>query len=173
MIINVTMPDISLRPIRLSFNEGKIYICFVDIVESSSVKDIKVLNDDDNKKLIDIIGEDNFAMLYFGGMPIPIPFISEKGLKKLIDYPEMEEYLIKMNLSKIDEFITNNKKIILNNLSSENCKIKIKKNTLNEKIVINDESYNNKMKEINLHIKEIKKHLDIVLKLQEELIKGE
>lgn len=174
MIINVTMPEGgSSRPIRLSFNDGRIYICFIDIVESSSKKDTNILTDDDNEKVIEIVGKDNFAMLYFGGMPIPVPFISQKGLNKLIDYSEMENYLIKNNLSKIDEFITKNKKIIIDILFSEDYKLKMKKNVY---VAINDTSYNNnnnKMKEINLHIKEIKKHLDIVLKLQEELMEGE
>lgn len=174
MFINVTMPDRSSRPIRLSFNDGRIYICFIDIIESSSKKDINILTDDDNEKVIEITGKDNFAMLYFGGMPIPVPFISHEGLNKLIDYSEIEDYLIKKNLSKIDEFITKNKKIIIDTLFREDYKMKIKKNTSNEKAVINDTSYNdNKMKEINFHIKEIKKHLDIVLKLQEELMEGE
>ena len=172
MIINVTMPDKSSKPIRLSSYSGRIFISFVDIVSNSTIKEINVLNDDDNMKLISVIGEDNFAMLYPENIPIPAPYISREGLKKLIDYPELDEYLIKMDLSKIDEYITKNKNKIIDILYSEEYKLKIKKNT-SEKVVINNSAYNDKMKEINHHIKEAKKHMDIVLKLQEELIKGD
>lgn len=172
MIINVTMPDKSSKPIRLSSYNGRIFISFVDIVSNSTIKEINVLNDDDNMKLISIIGEDNFAMLYTENIPIPSPYISRGGLKKLIDYPELDEHLIKMDLSKIDEYITENKKKIIEILYSEEYKLNIKKNT-SEKLVINNSTYNEKMNKINYHIKEAKKHMDIVLKLQEELIKGE
>ena len=172
MIINVTMPNKVLRPIRLSAYNGRIFISFVDIVSNSTIKEINVLNDDDNMKLISIIGEDNFAMIYTENIPIPAPYISREGLKKLIDYPEIDDYLIKMDLSKIDEYITKNKKKIIDILYSEEYKLKIKKNISNEKVVINNAVYNDKMKEINHHIKEAKKHMDIVLKLQEELIEG-
>lgn len=171
MIINVTVPSGALKPIRLSVYNGRIFICFVDIVESSSIKDI-VLDDDTNMKLITMIGEDNFTMIY-PNIPVPLPYISREGLKKLIDYPEIEEYLIKMNLSKIDEFITKNKKRISEMLYDEEYKLKINKNISNQKVIINDKSYNDKMKEINHHIKEAKKHMDLAIKLQEELIKGE
>lgn len=171
MIINVTVPNGALKPIRLSAYNGRIFICFVDIVESSSIKDI-VLDDDTNMKLITVVGEDNFTMIY-PDIPVPLPYISREGLKKLIDYPEIEEYLIKMNLSKIDEFITKNKKRIAEMLYDEEYKLKINKNISNQKVIINDKSYNDKMKEINHHIKEAKKHMDLAIKLQEELIKGE
>ena len=176
MIINVTMPDKSSKPIKLSTYNGRIFISLVDIVSNSTIKEIDVLNDDDddNMKLISIIGEDNFAMLYTENIPIPAPYISQEGLKKLIDYPEIEEYLIKMNLSKIDEFITKNKKRIADMLYNEDYKLKINnKNISNQKVIINDKSYNDKMKEINHHIKEAKKHMDLAIKLQEELIKGD
>lgn len=172
MIINVTMPDKSSKPIRLSSYNGRIFISFVDIVSNSTIKEINVLNDDDNMKLISIIGEDNFAMIYTENIPIPAPYVSREGLKKLIDYPELDEYLIKMDLSKIDEYITKNKNKIIDILYSEEYKLNIKKNT-SEKVVINNTAYNDKMKAINHHIKEAKKHMDIVLKLQEELIKGD
>lgn len=170
MIINVTTPNGALKPIRLSVYNGRIFICFVDVVESSSIKDI-VLDDDTNIKLITMIGEDNFTMIY-PDVPVQLPHISREGLKKLIDYPELDEYLIKMDLSKIDEFITKNKKRIIEILYSEEYKLNIKKNT-SEKLVINNSTYNEKMNKINYHIKEAKKHMDLAIKLQEELIKGE
>lgn len=172
MIINVSIGDRALKPIRLSAYNGRIFISLVDVVNNSTIKEINVLNDDDNMKLISIIGEDNFAMLYTENISIPAPYISRGGLKKLIDYPELDEYLIKMDLSKIDEFITKNKKRIIEILYSEEYKLNIKKNT-SEKVVINNVAYNEKMNKINYHIKEAKKHMDLVLKLQEELIKGD
>ena len=174
MIIHVTMPNKALRPIRLSSYNGRIFISFEDIVANSTIKEINVLNDDDNMKLITIIGEDNFAMLYIENTSVPAPYISRGGLKKLINYPEIDEYLIKMDLSKIDEFITKNKNKIIEILYNEEYKLKVNKNALsNGKVVINNTAYNEKMKEINHHIKEAKKHMDIVLKIQEELTKGE
>lgn len=173
MIINVTTSNKVSRPIRLSSYNGRIYISLVDIVETSKVKDINALYDEDIEKLSAIIGKDNFTSLYPINTPVPMPYISQEGLKKLIDYPEFNGCLNKSDLSKIDEFISKNKKIIVDSLYSEDYKLKINKNVFNEKLVVNNKSYDDKMKEINLHIKEIKKHLDIVLKLQEELIKGE
>ena len=174
MIINVTTSNKVSRPIRLSSYNGRIYISLVDIIESSKTKDINALYDEDIEKLSAIIGKDNLTSLYPVNTPIPIPYITQEGLKKLIDCPEINECLNKSDLSKIDEFITKNKKIIVDSLYSEDYKLKINKNVLsNEKIVVNNTSYDDKIKKINHHIKEIKKHLDIVLKLQEELIKGE
>ena len=69
-------------------------------------------------------------------------------------------------------FYWKNKNKIIDILYSEEYKLNIKKNT-SEKVVINNTAYNDKMKAINHHIKEAKKHMDIVLKLQEELIKGD
>ncbi len=176
MIINVSMSDNALIPIRLSFYNGGIYISLVDIIEASKMKDIDVLNDDDIKKVISIIGEDNFTSLYtenIPNLPVLMPYISQEGLKKLIDYPEIEDCLVKKNLSKIDDFITKNKKRITDIIFSNEYKLKIQKNIYNEKVVYSSMTHNDKMKEVNRHIKEIKNHLDIVLKLQEELIKGE
>ena len=173
MIINVTTSNKDSKPIRLSFYDGKVYISLVDIIETSKVKDINALYDEDIEKVSAIIGKDNLTSLYPVNTPIPIPYITQEGLKKLIDCSEIDGCLNKSDLSKIDDFITKNKKIIVDSLYSEDYKLKINKNVFNEKLVVNNKSYDDKMKEINLHIKEIKKHLDIVLKLQEELIKGE
>lgn len=173
MIINVTTSNKDSRPIRLSSYNGRIYISLVDIIESSKIKDINALYDEDIEKLSAIIGKDNLTLLYPVNIPIPTPYISRKGLKKLIDCSEIDRCLNKSDLSKIDDFITKNKKIIVDSLYSEDYKLKINKNVFNEKLVVNNKSYDDKMKEINLHIKEIKKHLDIVLELQEELMKGE
>lgn len=132
------------------------------------------MNDDDNEKLIDIVGKDDCAMLNILNIPVPMLYISQKGLKKLIDYPKIDDYLNKEDLSEIDEYITKNKKRIIDVLFSNEYKLKVNKNVLsNEKVVINNIAYNEKMNKINYHIKEAKKHMDIVLKLQEELIKGE
>lgn len=173
MIINVSTSNQGTRPIRLQFNDGSIYIALGDIIGASGVKNAMVL-DDDNEKIISIAGKDNFTMLYILNIPAPMAYISQKGLKKLIDYPKIDEYLNKEDLSIIDEYITKNKKRILDILSSNEYKLKMNKDSQsNTKVVINDTSYNEKMKEINHHIKEAKKHIDIVIKLQEELIKGE
>ena len=174
MIIHVNTNNKGSRPIRLQFKDESIYISLGDIIGASNVKNVSILNDDDNEKIIDIVGKDDFAMLHTLNIPVPLLYISQKGLKKLIDYPRIDDYLNKEDLSEIDEYITKNKKRILDILFSEGYKLKINENTLsNEKVVINDSAYNVKMKEINHHIKEAKKHMDIVLKLQEELIKGE
>lgn len=173
MIINVTTSSKDSRPIRLSSYNERIYISLVDIIESSKTKDINGLYDDDIEKLSAIIGKDNLTLIYPINTPVPMPYISRKGLKKLIDCSEINECLNKSDLSKIDDFVTKNKKIIVDSLYREDYKLKINKNVFNEKLVVNNKSYDDKIKEINLHIKEIKKHLDVVLKLQEELIKGE
>lgn len=177
MIINVTTNNKDSRPIRLSSYNGKVYISLVDIIESSKVKDINALYDEDIEKLSAIIGKDNLTSLYPVNTPIPMSYITQEGLKKLIDCPEINECLNKSDLSKIDEFITKNKKMIVDNLFNDNRKLKINKNELsNVKVVVNNTSYDDKIKKIkkiNHHIKEIKKHLDVVLKLQEELMEGE
>ena len=126
------------------------------------------------KKIINIAGKDDCAMLNILNIPVPMLYISQKGLKKLIDYPQIDDYLNKEDLSIIDEYITKNKKRILDTIFSNEYKIKVNKNALsNEKVVINNTTYNEKMNKINYHIKEAKKHMDLAIKLQEELIKGE
>ena len=174
MIIHVSTSNKGSRPIRLQFKNEIIYIALGDIIGASNVKNVSILNDDDNEKIIDIVDKDDCAMLNILNIPVPMLYISQKGLKKLIDYPKIDDYLNKEDLSIIDEYITKNKKRILDVLFSNEYKLKVNKDTLsNEKVVINNTAYNDKMKEINHHIKEAKKHMDIVLKLQEELIKGE
>lgn len=174
MIIHVSTSNKGSRPIRLQFKNESIYIALGDIIGASNVKNVSILNDDDNEKIIGIVGKDDFAMLNILNIPVPMLYISQKGLKKLIDYPKIDDYLNKEDLSIIDEYITKNKKRILDTLFSNEYKLKINKDTLsNVKVVVNDTVYNDKMKEINRHIKEAKKHMDIVLKLQEELLKGE
>ena len=174
MIIHVSTSSKGSKPIRLQFKDESIYIALGDIIGASNVKNVSISNDDDNEKIIDIVGKDDFAMLNILNIPVPMLYISQKGLKKLIDYPKIDDYLNKEDLSIIDEYITKNKKRIIDVLFSNEYKLKVNKNVLsNEKVVINDENYNNKMKEINHHIKEAKKHMDLAIKLQEELIKGE
>ena len=174
MIIHASTSNKGSRPIRLQFKNESIYIALGDIIGASNVKNVSLLNDDDNEKIVDIVGKDDFAMLHILNIPVPMLYISQKGLKKLIDYPKIDDYLNKEDLSIIDEYITKNKKRIIDVLFSNEYKLKVNKNVLsNEKVVINDENYNNKMKEINHHIKEAKKHMDLAIKLQEELIKGD
>lgn len=147
MIIHVSTSNKGSRPIRLQFKNESIYIALGDIIGASNVKNVSLLNDDDNEKIIDIVGKDDFAMLHILNIPVPMLYISQKGLKKLIDYPKIDDYLNKEDLSIIDEYITKNKKRILDILFSNEYKLKINKNVVsNEKVVINDAIYNDKMK---------------------------
>lgn len=183
MIINVTTTATNRlqKPIRLSLCKGKIFICLRDVVDMTALLDKFTLNDDNIEKIVSIIGEENFELIYFTDNSNPLyvkdtlglGFISHKGLKKLIDYPEMDEYFIKVDLTRINDYITKCKKEILKTLSSEkyNIDMILKRNPAKKET--RKKSDDDKIKEINHHINEMKKHLDIVIKLQEELLKGE
>lgn len=180
MIINVTTTNQVQKPIRVSLCKGNIYLCLRDVIDMTAFKDKFVLSDDNIEKIISIIGEENFELIYFTDNFNPLyvkdtlglEFISHKGLKKLIDYPEMDEYLIKIDLARINDYITTNKRMI-ETLTKEryNTNMALKRKPVKKET--RKKSDDDKMKEINHHINEMKKHLDIVIKLQEELMKGE
>lgn len=181
MIIFVTTTAEVQKPIRVSMCKKEIYLCLRDVIDMTSFKDKFVLNDDNIEKIISIIVEENFELIYFTDNLNPLyvkdslglEFISYKGLKKLIDYPEMDEYLIKKDLVKINDYITREREKMILILSKENYNIDMNLKRKPVKKESKKEYDDDKMKEINHHIKEIKKHLDIVIKLQEELMKGE
>ena len=181
MIIFVTIPNRMQKPIRVSMCKKEIYLCLRDVIDMTVFKDKFTLNDDNIEKIVSIIGEENFELIYFTDNLNPLyvkdtlglEFISYKGLKKLIDYPEMDEYLIKADLARIDDYISKNREKMIPILFKEkyNIDMNLKRKTVKKET--EKEYENDKMKEINHHIKEIKNHLEIVIKLQEELMKGE
>lgn len=153
MIINVTTSNKDSRPIRLSSYNGRIYISLVDIIESSKIKDINALYDEDIEKLSAIIGKDNLTLLYPVNIPIPTPYISRKGLKKLIEYPDLDEYFIKLDLARINDFITKDKKVILETLSNEEFNIDmyvVRKSQKKETDKTHENEKENNMNELEL-----------------------
>lgn len=167
MIIKVTTINQVQKTLRLSLCKGEIYMSLKDVVNIAAFENRLKINDYDIvKKIVLIIGEENFKLIYFTDNFNPLyvkeslyePFISYNGLKKLIDYPEIGEYLIKLDLARINDFITKDKKVILETLSSEEFNInmyvvqktqKKKTNQLHEK-----ENSMNKLELLNIEIDE-------------------
>lgn len=128
MIIKVTTINQVQKTLRLSLCKGEIYMALKDVVDIAAFEDRLRIDDGEIiKKIAIIIGEENFKLIYFTDNFNPLyvkrslyePFISYNGLEKLIDYPELDDYLIKADLVRIDNFITKDKKVILETLSSE------------------------------------------------------
>lgn len=132
MIIKVTTVNQVQKSLRLSLCKGEIYMSLNDVVNIAALEDRLKINDNDTiKKITSIIGEDNFKLIYFTDNFNPLyikdslytPFISYNGLKKLIEYPDLDEYFIKLDLARINDFITKDKKVILETLSNEEFNI--------------------------------------------------
>lgn len=132
MIIKVTTVNQVQKLLRLSLCKGEIYMSLKDVVDIAAFKDRLRINDGEIEKMIAIIiGEENFKLIYFTDnfnslyvkRSLYEPFISYNGLRKLIDYPELDDYLIKLNLVRIDDFISKDKKVILETLSREEFNI--------------------------------------------------
>ena len=128
MIVKVTTVNQVQKILRLSLCKGEIYMSLKDVVDIAAFEDRLRINDGEIiKKIAIIVGEDNFKLIYFTDNFNPLyvkrslyePFISYNGLEKLIDYPELDDYLIKLDLVRIDNFINKDKKVILETLSSE------------------------------------------------------
>ena len=128
MIIDITTVNQVQKPLRLSLCKGEIYMSLKDIVEIARIENRLRINDYDiEKKIAIIVGEENFKLIYFTDNfnslyikdGLYTPFISQKGLQKLIDYPEMDEYLIKLDLSRINDYIIKYEKAILETISCE------------------------------------------------------
>lgn len=132
MIVKVTTVNQVQKILRLSLCKGEIYMSLKDVVDIAAFEDRLRIDDGEiEKKIAIIIGEENFKLIYFTDNFNPLyvkrslyePFISYNGLEKLIDYPEIDEYMIKLNLARIDDFITKDKKVILETLSREEFNI--------------------------------------------------
>lgn len=128
IIVDITTVNQGQKPLRLSLCKGEIYMSLKDVVEIAGFENRLRINDYDIiKKIVIIIGEENFKLIYFTDNFNPLyikdglhtPFISQKGLQKLIDYPEMDEYLIKLDLDRINNYIIKYEKAILETLSCE------------------------------------------------------
>ena len=128
MIIDITTVNQVQKPLRLSLCEGENYMSLKDIIEIASFENRLRINDYDiEKKMAIIVGEENFKLIYFTDNFNPLyikdglftPFISHKGLQKLIEYPEMDEYLIKIDLARINNYINKYEKAVLETISCE------------------------------------------------------
>lgn len=162
MIIDITTVNQVQKPLRLSMCKGEIYMSLKDIIEIARFENRLRINDYDiEKKMAIIVGEENFKLIYFTDNFNPLcikdglftPFISHKGLQRLIEYPEMDEYLIKIDLARINDFINIYKKVILETLSSEKYNKDMYAVQSPKKIVINnsyEKEKENKMNELKL-----------------------
>lgn len=161
MIVDITTVNQVQKPLRLSLCKGEIYMSLKDIVEIARFENRLRINDYDiDKKIAIIVGEENFKLIYFTDNFNPLyikdglctPFISQKGLQKLIDYPEMDEYLIKLDLSRINDYIIKYEKAILETISCEkyNKDMYLVKNTKKGNNQTHEIEKENKMNELKL-----------------------
>lgn len=152
-------------PMRLLRYKGTLYMFLDDVVALSSHNPRFTLSNENVERICNIVGEKNFNKLEYGSMKIPLPCISYNGLKELIDFPNIDKYLRKDDLVIIYECITKNKIKIDRGIDDE---VQENKVTAEDKI---EYSYlRDKIREMEHHINEIKRHLDTVLKIQDELI---
>lgn len=164
MIVHISTNSSSM-PMRITRHEGSIHIHLDDLVALSSSKAKLKTSSENIEKIFDIVGEENFSKLEYGSMGIPLPYISYNGLKKLIDYPDIEDYLHKDDLDIIYDYITRNKSKINKIMNDEIQTKEVLTKPKTENTHLND-----KLKEMEYHISIIKSHLDTVIKIQEELI---
>lgn len=162
MIIKVTTVNQVQKSLRLSLCKGEIYMSLNDVVNIAALEDRLKINDNDTiKKITSIIGEDNFKLIYFTDNFNPLyikdslytPFISYNGLKKLIEYPDLDEYFIKLDLARINDFITKDKKVILETLSNEEFNIDmyvVRKSQKKETDKTHENEKENNMNELEL-----------------------
>lgn len=162
MIIKVTTVNQVQKSLRLSLCKGEIYMSLNDVVNIAALEDRLKNNDNDTiKKITSIIGEDNFKLIYFTDNFNPLyikdslytPFISYNGLKKLIEYPDLDEYFIKLDLARINDFITKDKKVILETLSNEEFNIDmyvVRKSQKKETDKTHENEKENNMNELEL-----------------------
>lgn len=162
MIIKVTTVNQVQKSLRLSLCKGEIYMSLNDVVNIAALEDRLKINDNDTiKKITSIIGEDNFKLIYFTDNFNPLyikdslytPFISYNGLKKVIEYPDLDEYFIKLDLARINDFITKDKKVILETLSNEEFNIDmyvVRKSQKKETDKTHENEKENNMNELEL-----------------------
>lgn len=162
MIIKVTTVNQVQKSLRLSLCKGEIYMSLNDVVNIAALEDRLKINDNDTiKKITSIIGEDNFKLIYFTDNFNPLyikdslytPFISYNGLKKLVEYPDLDEYFIKLDLARINDFITKDKKVILETLSNEEFNIDmyvVRKSQKKETDKTHENEKENNMNELEL-----------------------
>ena len=164
MIVHITTNNNAI-PMRLTRHEGILYMCLDDVISLSSSNSKFKLSSKNIEEIYDIVGEKEFSKLEYGSMPNPLMCISYNGLKKLIDYPGIEEYIQKDDLVIIYDYITRNKSKINKFISDESQKEEVTIKNKTENTFLND-----KLREMEHHINIIKSHLDTVIKIQEELI---
>lgn len=162
MIIKATTVNQVQKSLRLSLCKGEIYMSLNDVINIAALEDRLKINDNDTiKKITSIIGEDNFKLIYFTDNFNPLyikdslytPFISYNGLKKLIEYPDLDEYFIKLDLARINDFITKDKKVILETLSNEEFNIDmyvVRKSQKKETDKTHENEKENNMNELEL-----------------------
>ena len=166
MIVYINTNSNSI-PMRLTRHKGSMYMYLDDVISLSSSKAKLRPSTENIEKVYDIVGEENFSKLEYGSMRIPLPCISYNGLKKLIDYSDIEDYLHKDDLVIIYDYITKFKRNINKALNAE---LQNEKMTVVTKNEITNTYLNDKLREMEHHINIIKSHLDTVIKIQEELI---
>lgn len=166
MIVYIST-NINSIPMRLNRHKGAMYMCLDDVISLTSSKTKLKPSTENIEKIHDIVGEENFSELEYGSVRTPLPSISYDGLNKLIDCPDIEDYLNKDDLVIIYDYITKYKRNINKALNTELQNEKMTVATKNE----NTNTYlNDKLREMEHHINIIKSHLDTVIKIQEELI---